>query len=106
EMERVLSTAPTRHWIQVLEEAGVPCGPVYNYEQLFNDSQVRHRELVVYAADQELGEVPHIRTPIRMPSGVSVRSTAPALGQHNEEVFGELGYDRQRLDAMVNKGVI
>ncbi|MGI9336688.1 MAG: CaiB/BaiF CoA transferase family protein, partial [Gammaproteobacteria bacterium] len=94
EMERVLSTAPTRHWIQVLEEAGVPCGPVYNYEQLFNDAQVRHRELVVYAADQELGEVPHVRTPIRMPSGVSVRSTAPALGQHNEEVFGELGYDR------------
>ena len=78
EMEAVLSTADTAHWVKVLEEAEVPCGPVYNYEQLFSDPQVEHRELVVYADDDELGRVPHIRTPVRMESGVSVRTTAPS----------------------------
>ena len=61
-MEAVLSTAPTAHWVEVLEAAGVPCGPVYDYAQMFADPQVRHRGLVQYASDAELGEVPHIRT--------------------------------------------
>jgi len=46
--------------------AGVPCGPVYTYAQMFADPQVRHRGLVQYANDPELGDVPHIRTPIRI----------------------------------------
>lgn len=106
EMERVLAGAPTEHWIQVLEEAGVPCGPVNDYGQLFHDAQVRHREMIVYASDEELGAVPHIRTPIKMPSGVHVRFTAPKLGQHNEQIYGALGYDAQQLEALRAKGVV
>ena len=64
---------------EVLEAAGVPCGPVYNYAQLFADPQVRHRGLVQFAADAELGEVPHIRTPIKIGEGVQVRTVAPKL---------------------------
>ena len=60
EMETVFATATTDHWVRLLEAAGVPCGPVYNYEQLFSDPQVRHRGLIQYATDEELGEVPHI----------------------------------------------
>jgi crotonobetainyl-CoA:carnitine CoA-transferase CaiB-like acyl-CoA transferase len=93
EITGVLATAPTAHWIKVLDDAGVPCGPVYNYEQLFSDPQVRHREMVVHADDAELGRVPHIRTPIRMSSGaVAVRRTAPRLGQHTDEILAGLGY--------------
>jgi crotonobetainyl-CoA:carnitine CoA-transferase CaiB-like acyl-CoA transferase len=105
-MEAVLTTAPTAHWVQVLDEAGVPCGPVNNYEQLFGDPQVQHRELVVHAPDEELGNVPHIRTPIRMPSGVTVRRTAPKLGQHNDEVLGGLGYGAAELQALRAKRVL
>ena len=105
-MEAVLKTAPTAHWVRVLDEAGVPCGPVYNYQQLFDDPQVRHRELIVYAADEELGDVPHIRTPVRLQSGVAVRATAPRLGQHNAEVFGALGCDAQELDALRGKRIL
>src|SRR2546429_582687 len=45
-MEAVLTAATTDHWVEVLEAAGVPCGPVYNYQQMFADPQVRHRGLV------------------------------------------------------------
>ena len=44
EITAVLATAPTAHWTKALDDAGVPCGPVYNYEQLFSDPQVQHRE--------------------------------------------------------------
>ncbi|MGH7403735.1 MAG: CoA transferase, partial [Candidatus Rokuibacteriota bacterium] len=93
EIIAVLATAPTAHWIKALDDAGVPCGPVYNYEQLFADPQVLHREMVVHADDAELGRVPHIRTPIRMSGGaVAVRRTAPRLGQHTDEILTGLGY--------------
>src|SRR6266446_2538195 len=89
EIVAVLVTAPTAHWTKVLDDAGVPCGPVYNYEQLFSDPQVKHREMVVHADDAELGRVPHIRTPIRMSAAaVAVRRTAPRLGQHTDETLG------------------
>jgi crotonobetainyl-CoA:carnitine CoA-transferase CaiB-like acyl-CoA transferase len=91
EMEAVLTTATSDHWVEVLEAAGVPCGPVYDYAQLFADPQVRHRGLVQHASDAELGEVPHIRTPIKIGDSVRVRTVAPKLGQHNPEIFGRLG---------------
>jgi formyl-CoA transferase len=107
EMEALLVTQPTEHWIKVLDDAGVPCGPVYTYAQLFADPQIVHRELVVHADDPELGRVPHIRTPIKMSaSDVAVRTVAPRLGQHSEEILTALGYttaevERLRRDRIV-----
>lgn len=106
EMEAVLVTAPTAHWVKIFDDAGVPCGPVNTYEQVFRDPQVQHRQMVVYAPDTEFGEVPHIRTPIRMPGGVEVRFTAPTLGQHNAEVFGELGVSAVQLAQLRANGVV
>jgi crotonobetainyl-CoA:carnitine CoA-transferase CaiB-like acyl-CoA transferase len=106
EMEAVLTTATGDHWVEVLEAAGVPCGPVYNYAQLFADRQVRHRGLVQYASDPELGEVPHIRTPIKLGESVRVRTVAPKLGQHNAEIFGRLGVSEAEIRNLRAKGVM
>jgi crotonobetainyl-CoA:carnitine CoA-transferase CaiB-like acyl-CoA transferase len=105
-MEQVLATAATDHWVGVLEQAGVPCGPVYNYAQLFADPQVRHRGLVQYARDPELGEVSHIRTPIKIGEGIRVRTVAPKLGQNNTEIFARLGLTATDLAALHARGVI
>src|ERR1700730_1865695 len=96
-MEAVLTTKTTDHWVELLEAAGVPCGPVYNYAQMFADPQVRHRDLVQYASDAELGEVPHIRTPMKIGDSVRVRTVAPKLGQHNAEIFGRLGVSENAM---------
>jgi crotonobetainyl-CoA:carnitine CoA-transferase CaiB-like acyl-CoA transferase len=107
EISAVLATAPTAHWIKVLDDAGVPCGPVYTYEQLFADPQVVHREMVVHADDAELGRVPHIRTPVRMSaSDVAVRVTAPKLGQHTDAILTGLGYSRSDIEALRGDRVI
>ncbi len=107
EMETVLLGRPSQHWITELEKAGVPCGPVNTYKELFEDPQVRHRELVVHVDDAELGRVPHIRTPIRMSQGaVAVRTVAPKLGQHNVEVLSSLGYSEGEIADFVRERII
>jgi CoA:oxalate CoA-transferase len=105
-MNAVLTTKTTSDWVEVLEAAGVPCGPVYDYAQMFADPQVRHRELVQYATDSEFGEVPHIRTPVKIGESVRVRTVAPKLGQHNAEIFGRLGVTEARINELRAKGVL
>jgi CoA:oxalate CoA-transferase len=95
-MEAVLATGTHRALGRDIEAAGLPCGPVYNYAQMFADPQVRHRGLIQNASDLEVGEVPHLRTPIRIGVGVPVRTVAPKLGQHNAEVFGGAALARSR----------
>jgi crotonobetainyl-CoA:carnitine CoA-transferase CaiB-like acyl-CoA transferase len=106
EMEAVLAADTTDHWVAVLEAAGVPCGPVYNYQQMFSDPQVRHRGLIQYATDPELGDVPHIRTPIKIGEDVRVRTVAPKLGQHNAEIFGRLGVTEAEIQELRARQVL
>jgi len=106
EIEGVLAKAGTNHWVEVLEKAGVPCGPVYDYGQMFADPQVKHRKVIQSAKDPELGEVRHIRTPIRIGDGIRVRAVAPKLGQHNAEVFGRVGVAEAELKVLREKKVV
>jgi len=99
-MNGVLIAKPAEHWVEVLEAAGVPCGPVYNYAQGFADPQVRHRGLVQYASDA------HIRTPVKIGQGVRVRTVAPKVGQHNAEIFGRLGVTEAELRELRAKDVL
>ena len=102
----VLKTNTTDHWVGVLEAAGLPCGPVYEYGQMFADPQVRHRGLIQHASDPDLGEVPHIRAPIKIGESVRVRTVAPKLGQHNAEIFGRLGVSEGEMQRLRTKGVL
>ncbi|MBV8293717.1 MAG: CoA transferase, partial [Mycobacterium sp.] len=105
-MEAVLTTRPTAHWVEALQAAGVPCGPVYNYAQMFADPQVQHRGLLQYASDPEFGEVPHLRTPVKIGEGVCVRSVAPKLGEHNAEIFGRLGVSEAEGRELRARGIL
>ena len=105
-MNAVLTTKTTSDWVEVLEAARVPCGPVYDYAQMFADPQVRYRGLVQCAIDPELGEVPHIRTPVKIGEGVRVRNVAPKLGQHNAEIFGRFGVGKAEIRQLCVKGVL
>jgi formyl-CoA transferase len=73
---------------------------------MLGDPQVRHRGLVQHASDPELGEVPHIRTPVKIGEGVQVRNVAPKLGQHNAEIFGRLGVSKAEMARLRATGVL
>ncbi len=106
EIEAILKTDTTAHWVRVLDEAGVPCGPVNTYETLFNDPQLKHRQMVVTAPDEKLGDVPHIRVPIKMGDQLAVRHVAPRLGEHNSEVYRAVGATDDDLAELKERGVI
>jgi crotonobetainyl-CoA:carnitine CoA-transferase CaiB-like acyl-CoA transferase len=107
EIEGVLATRPTAHWVAALDAVGVPSGPVNTYAQLFADPQVRHLGMVTHAEDPELGSVPHVRTPVRLSrSPVGVRTVAPKLGADTAEILGALGYAPGDLDRLRRDRVI
>jgi len=105
-MEAVLATKPTDTGSRCSKRLACPAARSTNYAQMFADPQVRHRGLVQHASDPELGEVAHIRTPIKIGDGVRVRTVAPKLGQHNAEIFGRLGVSAARMKDLRAKRVL
>jgi len=93
DIETVLTKKSAVDWLSVLEEAGVPCGPINNVEQILNDPHIHARNMVVTAHDKDVGEVKMAGNPIKM-SGFddpSTRKAAPALDQDREKILKSLG---------------
>jgi crotonobetainyl-CoA:carnitine CoA-transferase CaiB-like acyl-CoA transferase len=104
----VLAARASGEWIGALETAGVPCGPINDLAQVFDDPQVRHRGMRVEAPHPVCGTVPMVASPIRL-SATPVRhdSAPPALGQHTREVLsGILEMNDEEIEALRRKGVI
>jgi crotonobetainyl-CoA:carnitine CoA-transferase CaiB-like acyl-CoA transferase len=87
--------------IAFFEEQGVTAAPVYDIAQFLEDPHVQERGIIVDAPDDELGEVPmHDIVPRLSGTPGSLRIQAPTLGQHNDEIYGRIGYDADRLAAL------
>ncbi len=110
-------TRPTAEWIALLEDRAVPCGPINDIAQAFDDPQVRARGLRIEQQRYPDGQLPPgesvntvvtTASPLRLSdTPVALRHAPPALGQHTDEVLAErLGLDEGRLRALRAKGVI
>jgi len=94
-------------WIRLLNEAGVPCGPIYRIDEAFADPQVQHLEMAQPVRSPALGDITILGHPVshgarRLP----IQGPAPALGQHNEAILGSLGYDAQQIADLVKREII
>jgi formyl-CoA transferase len=93
--------------IQFFEAAEVTAAPVYDIGQVLDDPHVQARGIVVEAPDAEMGEVPmHAIVPRLSGTPGPLRSPAPAIGQHNREIFSRIGYSDERIAALTQKGAI
>jgi crotonobetainyl-CoA:carnitine CoA-transferase CaiB-like acyl-CoA transferase len=95
-------------WIAALEAANVPCGPINNMQQVFEDPQVQHRGMRVEIPAASGPPCPSVASPMRF-SETPVEYTVPppALGQHTQEILRELlGMTPQVIDALVAKGIV
>ena len=96
------------HWEETLEGLGVPCGPIKDLAQVFEEAQVKHRGLKTMLPHPTAGQVPLVANPMRLSaSPVSYRSAPPLLGQHTEEVLKEvLGLTEVEVFELVQKKVV
>jgi crotonobetainyl-CoA:carnitine CoA-transferase CaiB-like acyl-CoA transferase len=93
--------------IAFFEAAEVTAAPVYDIGQFLEDPHVQERGIVVEAPDEEMGQVPmHAVVPRLSGTPGRLRTPAPRIGEHNQEVFSRIGYPEERIAALAQKGVI
>ena len=96
ELESALAARTTDEWVEALIEAGVPCGPIHDYRQVFEDEHTQAREMEV-----ELDGIRMLGIPVKL-SGTpgAIRRTAPLLGEHTAEVLREAGFSDAEIAAL------
>jgi formyl-CoA transferase len=93
--------------IAFFEAAGVTAGPVYDVAQFLDDPHVQARGIVVDVPDDEMGETPmHAPVPRLSRTPGVLRTPAPAVGEHNDEIYGRIGYSVERRAELKQRGII
>jgi formyl-CoA transferase len=102
-----LRTRTTAAWVEALNEAGVPCGPVYRMDEVFADPQVGHLAMTEPVQHPALGRLDILRNAVRMADGpATVRAPSPEIGADTDEVLTELGYPQAEIGRLRARGVI
>jgi crotonobetainyl-CoA:carnitine CoA-transferase CaiB-like acyl-CoA transferase len=102
DLEAHLRHRDTTEWVELLNEAGVPSGPIYAIDEAFADPQVQHLGIV-----ETLDDVAYLGQPVtlsRTPSRVAAHP--PAQGEHTDDVLREIGYDDAEIERLKSQGIV
>ncbi|MEE8395921.1 MAG: CoA transferase [bacterium] len=103
----VLKNKTSAEWIEILNGAGVPCGPIFSIDQVFNDEHVRHLGIAQQVEHPELGTISLVGQPVSLSrTPTRLRTAAPAAGEHGEAILGELGFNGEEIEGLRRDGVI
>ena len=105
---QVTKTKSSAHWVQLLNDAGVPCGPINSIDQTFAEPQVQHLGIARSVEHPKLGKLKVVGQPINLskhPQPAALRPT-PELGQHTDEVLRSLGYSTGEIADLHAKAVV
>ena len=106
-LQEFVSTRTSAEWIDLLNAAGVPCGPIYTIDQVFADPQVRHLGMAAPLEHPRLGAIKVVGQAVAMSRArFSVRRPTPERGQHTDEVLGELGMDAAEIAGLRERHII
>lgn len=98
---------PVAFWLAELEQAGVPCGPILDYEQALQTPQAVAREMTVEVEHPTLGTVRALGTPIKMSeTPLNAKRRAPLLGEHTDEVLADAGYSGDEIEQLRSLGAV
>jgi len=99
---------PAAYWVELMNEVGVPCGPIYTIDQVFADPQVQHLEMARPVKHPKLGPMKVVGQAINMTrtaEPAELRPT-PDLGEHSDEVLRELGYNEAAIADLRARDVV
>lgn len=103
----MLTTQPTAYWVEKLDAAAVPGGPVFGYAEVMRDPHIKARNMVVDMEHPIIGRMKTIGMPIKSTGELtSIREPAPWLGQHSAEVLRSIGYACEDIAALFADGVV
>jgi len=106
-VEELICTKEAEEWLKILTDAGIPCGPIYTIDKLFNDPQVLHRKMVEELDHPKAGIIKVTGIPIKLSDTPGEILTAPPfLGQHTIEILHDLGYSERDIKAMYQDNII
>jgi len=103
----ITRTRPAEHWIELFEEAGIPCGQINTIDKVFADPQVKHLRMARPIKHKRLGVKEVVASPINLVGlPKEVRSATPDAGEHTEEILRGLGYGDADLADMRSRGIV
>ena len=102
-----MATRSSAEWIELLNAAGVPCGPIYSIDEVFDDPQVRHLAMRRTVEHARLGRYDVVGQAARI-DGVddSRYAASPDRGEHTREVLAEFGFDEAEIASLAARDVI
>jgi len=107
EIESITRTKPIEHWISSLEKEGVPCAPLQDFSQSFNEPHLHARNYFWDAPHPTAGMVRQLGSPMRFSSTkVARRRAGPLLGEDTRAVLRELGFNDRELADLIQSGVV
>jgi len=107
EMEKATMQHESAFWLEKLNAAGIPCGPVQNYDQVFQHPQVLARNLLVENIHPVAGKVQMVGKPLKFSDTPAMDLTpSPSLGQHSQEILRRLGYTPSEIEQLRQDQVV
>ena len=109
DVSAVLKEKPSEHWIELLNDAGVPCGPVNDIKQVFDDPQVKHLRVVRQVEHPRLGTLDVVRQPVNLsdrPQPQVFRHATPDSGEHSDQILQEMGLAAEEIAHLRDVGAI
>ena len=106
-IEGITSRSSRRHWLDLFDANGIPCGPINNYEEMTQDAQVVARRMVLGTEHPTLGRLRTLGSPLKM-SGTPAEPgrRAPLLGEHTTDVLRQAGYTDAEIAVLRGKGAL
>lgn len=106
-VEAVLATATVAEWVSRFESASIPCGPIYEFDEVLEDAQVQHLGLIAEMAQPGYGTLRMLGFPFRASATpATIRRPAPRLGEHTAEILGEHAFERAEIERLAAAGVV
>jgi len=108
ELNKILSTKPSEFWIQALNDAKVPCGPINTFSQALSDEQVIHRNMVVEVEHPDGGTVKMPGNPVKLSyTNEDSYTPPPHLGVNTREILRDwAGYDENKIQSLINQNIV
>lgn len=105
--DEVFRTKTTAEWVEIINKAGIPCGPIYKVDQMWEDEQVKHLGMRVPIRHPEKGDRAIVGQPIHMSrTPWRMRSITPDAGEHTDSILQQLGYSQADIDRLRSQGTI